>query len=122
LPRLRSNDDNKTLVAIDFAEIQHHPTPRRQPPDNPADIATLKERITALEAEVCAEQRRSAYYRADFDRERNRADCERERANHLIELQDHLVVELGALRTLLEGASRPAVERPWRWWPFRRAG
>jgi len=129
LPRLRTNDSNKTLVAIDFAEIRHHPTPRRQPPDNQLDIAALKERITALEAELCAEQQRSGDYRADFDRERNRADRERERAerereraDHFVELQDHLIVELGALRTLLQEASRPAVERPRRWWPFRRAG
>jgi hypothetical protein len=122
LPRLRTNDSNKTLVAIDFAEIRHHPTPRRQPPDNQADIATLKERSAALEAELRAEQQRSGDYRADFDRgrnradrERERADRERERADHLVELQDHLIVELGALRTLLQEASRPAVERPRRW-------
>jgi hypothetical protein len=174
LPRLRTNDGNKTLVAIDFAEIRHHPTPRLQPPDNQADIATLKERITALEAELCAEQQRSGDYRrdferewiragrereradrlielhqadiatlkeritaleaelcaeqqrsgdyqTDFERERKRADHERERADHLIELQDQLVVELEALRTLLEEASGPVAERPWRWWP-RRAG
>jgi chromosome segregation ATPase len=248
LPRLRTNDGNKTLVAIDFAEIRHHPTPRLQPPDNQADIATLKERITALEAELCAERQRSGDYRAelcaeqqrsgdyqtdfereriradreceradrereradrlielhqadiatlkeripaleaelcaeqqrsgdyrrdferewiragrereradrlielhqadiatlkeripaleaelcaeqqrsgdyqtDFERERNRADHERERADHLIEQQDQLVVELEALRTLLEEASGPVAERPWRWWP-RRAG
>src|SRR5712691_7829855 len=93
LPRLRTDDSNKALVAIDFAEIRHHPTPRRQPPDNQADIATLKERITALEAELCAEQQRSGDYRKDFerewiraDRECERADRERERADRLIEL------------------------------------
>ena len=26
LPRLRTNDSNKILVAIDFAEIRHHDT------------------------------------------------------------------------------------------------
>jgi flagellar motility protein MotE (MotC chaperone) len=181
LPRLRTDDSNKTLVAIDFAEIRHHPTPRHQPADNQADIATLKERITALEAELCAEQQRSGGYRkdferewiradreceradrereradrliashqtdiailkeritaleaelwaeqqrsgdyrTDFERERNRADHECERADHLVELRDQLVVELEALRTLLEEASGPVAERPWRWWP-RRAG
>ena len=121
LPRLRTDDSNKTLVAIDFAEIRHHPTPRRQPPDNQADIATLKERITALEAELCAEQQRSGDYWTDFERERNRADHERERADQLIELRDQLVVELERLRTLLEEASGPVAERQWRWWP-RRAG
>jgi predicted nucleic acid-binding Zn-ribbon protein len=165
----------------DFAEIRHHSTPRRQPPDNQADIATLKERITALEAELCAERHRSGDYRKDFEREwiradreferadrereradrlielhqadidtleeritaleaelwaeqqrsgdcridcereRNRADHERERADHLIEVRDQLVVELEALRTLLEEASGPVAERPWRWWP-RQAG
>ena len=86
-----------------------------------ADIATLKERITALEAELCAEQQRSGDYRTDFERERNCADHERERADQLIELRDQLVVELEGLRTLLEEASGPVTERPWRWWP-RRAG
>jgi hypothetical protein len=121
LPRLRTDDSNKTLVAIDFAEIRHHPTPRHQPADNQADIATLKERITALEAKLWAEQQRSGDYRTDFERERNRADHERERADHLIELRDQLIVELEALRALLEEASGPVSERPWRWWP-RRAG
>ena len=117
----KGHQSNKTLVAIDFAEIRHHPTPRRQPPDNQADIATLKERITALQAELCAEQQRSGDCRTDFERERNRADDERERADHLMEQRDQLVVELEALRTLLEEASGPVAERPWRWWP-RRAG
>src|SRR6516225_1381946 len=57
LPRLRTDDSNKTLVAIDFAEIRHHPIPRRQPPDNQPAIATLKERITALEAELASRPR-----------------------------------------------------------------
>jgi flagellar motility protein MotE (MotC chaperone) len=169
------------LVAIDFAEMQHHPRPRRQRPDNQADIATLKERITGLEAELCAEQQRSGdyrkdferewiradregeradrereradrlielhqadiaalkeritaleaelwaeqqrsgEYRTDFERERNRSNHERERADRLIEVRDQLVLELEALRTLLEEASGPVAERPWRWWP-RRVG
>ena len=117
-------------------EIQHHPAPRRQPPDNQADIIILKERITFLEAELCAEQQRSGDYWMNFERERNhadrereradlereRADRERERADYLTELQDHLVVELGALRALLEKASRPITKRPRYWWSFRRAG
>jgi hypothetical protein len=79
--------------------------PRRQRPDNQANIAILNERIATLEAELCAEQRRSAYDRADFDRERSPTGS-----------GNTPIVELGALRTLLEEVSRPAVERPRRWW------
>jgi hypothetical protein len=62
--------------------------PRRQRPDNQANIAILNERIATLEAELCAEQRQSAYYRADFDRERNRADCEGEHVDRQREHAD----------------------------------
>ena len=79
------------------------------------------ERITALEAELRAEQQRSGDSWTNLERERNRADHERDRADQLIELRDQLVVELEGLRTLLEEASGPVAEREWRWWP-RRAG
>jgi hypothetical protein len=47
-------------------------------------VATLKARIEQLEAELAAEQQRSAGHRADYERERERAD----RADQLVATQD----------------------------------
>src|SRR5262249_39209097 len=62
LPRSRSND-GKTLAAIDLEEIRHKPLPARSPrgPRSVTDVvASLKARIATLEAELVAEQQRSA--------------------------------------------------------------
>ena len=66
-------------------------------------VATLKARIATLEAELVAEQQRSAGHRADFERERERAD-------QLVTTQDRMVAELEALRSLLE-AAQPRIWR-----------
>src|SRR5262249_33253221 len=81
LPRSRSND-GKTLAAIDLKEIRHKPLPARSPRGHRSVttvVATLKARIATLEAELVAEQQRSAGHRADF---------ERERADQLVTTQD----------------------------------
>jgi hypothetical protein len=80
-------------------------------------VATLKARIAALEADVAAEQQRSAGHRADFERERERAD-------RMVTIQDRLIAELENLRSLLEAAQqsvRPVTPRTWREmsWPER---
>src|SRR5690349_13783479 len=57
-----------------------------------------------------AEQQRSAGHRADFERERERAD-------HMVTIQDRLIAELENLRSLLEAAQqsvRPVTPRTWR--------
>ena len=62
LPRSRSND-GKTLAAIDLKEIRHKPLPARSPRGHRSVtnvVATLKARIATLEAELVAEQQRSA--------------------------------------------------------------
>src|SRR5215471_14630 len=103
LPRSRSND-GKTLAAIDLKEIRHKPLPARSPRGHRSVttvVATLKARIATLEAELVAEQQRSAGHRADFERERERAD-------QLVTTQDRMVAELEALRSLLEGAQPAA--------------
>src|SRR5215475_10112074 len=64
-------------------------------------VATLKARIATLEAELVAEQQRSAGHRADFERERERAD-------QLVTTQDRMVAELEALHSLLEAAQQAA--------------
>src|SRR5262249_4073720 len=50
---------------------------------------------------LVAEQQRSAGHRADFERERERAD-------QLVTTQDRMVAELEALRSLLEAAQQAA--------------
>jgi hypothetical protein len=80
-------------------------------------VATLKARIATLEADLAAEQQRSAGHRADFERERERAD-------RMVTIQDRLIAELENLRFLLEAAqqsARPVTPRTWREmsWPER---
>jgi hypothetical protein len=112
LPRSRSND-GKTLVAVDLDEVRHKPLParsRRGPQPVTDQVATLKARVAELEFDLAAEVERSAGHRADFERERNRAD-------RMVTAQDKLIAELEALRALLEAAqatARPVTTRTWR--------
>ena len=64
-------------------------------------VTTLKARIASLEAELAEEKQRSAGHRADFERERDRAD-------RMVTAQDRLVGELENLRTLMEVAQQSA--------------
>jgi chromosome segregation ATPase len=68
LPRSLS-DDGKALVSVDLAEIRHTPG-RRQA----GDVARLTAKVSALEAEIAQLEARAAGHRADFERERERAD------------------------------------------------
>lgn len=63
LPRSLSND-GKALVNVDLAEIRHTP---RSPSLRKAEIETLQAEIARLKASA-------AIHRADFERERDRAD------------------------------------------------
>ena len=130
LPRSRSND-GKTLVAIDLDEIQHKPLPARSPRSHQPDLEVVKavtllhERIKTLEAELATEQQRSGGHRADYERERDRADRERDRADKLVTESLAQLIELMTVREVtarLEGelaALRSPPER--RWWQ-RSAG
>jgi len=119
LPRSHAND-GKTLVAIDLDQLQHKPLPARSPRGHQAVtdvVATLKARIATLEGDLAVEQQRSAGHRADFERERERAD-------RMVTIQDRLIAELENLRSLLEAAqqsARPVTPRTWREmsWPER---
>jgi hypothetical protein len=126
LVRSRGND-GKTLVSIDFAEIQHRPLPARAPAADQAAIPpvseqlplagpslsmpeALKARITALEselttsqAELAAEQQRSAGHRADLERERDRGD-------RLDAALHKTIAEMQAVRALLEAAQAVTTE------------
>jgi hypothetical protein len=73
-------------------------------------VATLKARIAALEADVAAEQQRSAGHRADYERERERADL-------LVRAQEILDIQLKNLRLLLQAERPAAAPRTLReWW------
>jgi len=73
LPRSRAND-GKTLVGVDFSEIQHKALPARPPRGDQAVIQSLKEKINTLQAEIARLEAVAAGHRADFERERDRAD------------------------------------------------
>jgi len=71
LPRSLS-DDGKALVSVDLAEIHHTPQPpgRRQT----GNVALLTAQVEALRADNLQLAAMSAGHRADFERERERAD------------------------------------------------
>ena len=71
LPRSIS-DDGKALVSVDLAEIRH--TPRRPGGPQAGNITLLPAKIDALQAEIARLEARAADHRADFERERERAD------------------------------------------------
>jgi chromosome segregation ATPase len=73
LPRSRAND-GKTLVNIDLTEIQHKALSARSPGGHQAVIASLKAKIETLQAEITRLEATAAGHRADFERERDRAD------------------------------------------------
>jgi hypothetical protein len=70
LPRLLS-DDGKALVSVDLAEIRHTPRP---PGHREAGNVGLAAKIVALQAEIARLETTAAGHRADFERERERAD------------------------------------------------
>src|SRR5205814_6425643 len=70
LPRLLS-DDGKALVSVDLAEIRHTPRP---PGRREAGNVALAAKIMALQAEIARLEATAAGHRADFERERERAD------------------------------------------------
>jgi hypothetical protein len=72
LPRTRSNN-GKTLVAVDLAEIRHT-MPGRSPAGHQPKATALKAKIKALQAELAKLDAVASGHRADFERERDRAD------------------------------------------------
>jgi hypothetical protein len=71
LPRSVS-DDGKTLVSVDLAEIRHTRRPRGR--REAGDVAPLTAGLVALQAEITRLEAIAAGHRADFERERERAD------------------------------------------------
>jgi hypothetical protein len=70
LPRSRS-EDGKALVSVDLAEIRHTPQSGRR---QSGDVAHWPVKVAALEAEIAQLEARVAGHRADFERERERAE------------------------------------------------
>jgi chromosome segregation ATPase len=68
LPRSLS-EDGKALVSVDLAEIKHTPS-RRQA----GDVAQWTTMVAALHVEIAQLEASVAGHRADFERERERAD------------------------------------------------
>jgi len=73
LPRSRGND-GKARISVDLTEIQHKALPARSPGGHQAVIASLKAKIETLQAEVARLEATATAHRADFERERERAD------------------------------------------------
>lgn len=115
LPRSRSND-GKTLVSVDLAELNHSPLPGRSPGGHQAGAAALKAKVEALQAELAALQAELAKmeataggHRADFERERDRAD--KLMAELLRRTADAMSAKETAAR--LDGELTALKARPW---------
>ena len=104
LPRQKAND-GKTLVAVDFSDIRHKPAPtvRR------VDVDALRKRVAELEQLVTKFEAVAAWHRADYERERERAE----------KLAAEIVRVFAELVAAKEKAARPEGElaelraRPW---------
>ena len=70
LRRSRSHD-GKALVTVDLTEIRHTPRP---PNAHQKSTITLEAKIETLQAEIARFEAAAASHRADFERERERAD------------------------------------------------
>jgi hypothetical protein len=66
------SDNGRALVDVDLAEIRFTPRPRASHPGN--DGARLAAKIVVLQAEIARLEATAAGHRADFERERERAD------------------------------------------------
>jgi hypothetical protein len=74
LPRQKAND-GKVLVSVDLSEINHKPLPARSPSDHHPITARLKASIEVLQMELAKVEALASGHRADFERERERADA-----------------------------------------------
>ena len=73
LPRSRAND-GKTLLSVDLTEIEHKLLLARSPAAHRVDTFTLKACIDSLQRELAKVEALAAGHRADFERERDRAE------------------------------------------------
>lgn len=68
LPRSLS-DNGKALVSVDLAEVRHISGPQGGP-----RVGDIVRKVEALQTEIVQLEARAAGYRADFERERERAE------------------------------------------------
>jgi len=66
------SDAGKALVTVDLADIRH--TRRPRPRHEAGNVAAMAARVAALQAEIVRIEATAAAHRADFERERERAD------------------------------------------------
>jgi uncharacterized small protein (DUF1192 family) len=66
------SDDGRALVSVDPAEIRHTPRPRSG--SKAGAVGELAAQVAALQAEITRLEAMAAGHRADFERERERAD------------------------------------------------
>ena len=108
LPRSRAND-GKTLISVDLTEIEHKPLPARSPAGHRVDAFTLKACIDSLQRELAKVEAMAAGHRADFERERDRA--EQLVAELLKVTADRMASK--ELTSQLEGELAALRSRPW---------
>jgi chromosome segregation ATPase len=106
LPRKRAND-GRTLIAVDFSEIQHKPM--AAPPVRRVDIDALRSRVAQLEELVARAEALAERHRADYERERERA--ERLAAELLTLMAEAMAAKEKAAR--IEGELAGLRSRPW---------
>jgi HK97 family phage major capsid protein len=68
------SNDGKALVSVDFDEIQHRPAPPGRSLDDQRTTAALEAKVDTLQAEITRLEAAAASHRADFERERDRAE------------------------------------------------
>jgi hypothetical protein len=73
LPRSLSKD-GKAMVSVDVAEIRHTPLPARVSGDDRPVTGPAGTKVEALQAKIARLEARLAGHRADYERERDRAD------------------------------------------------
>ena len=117
-PAAREND-GKALVSVDLAEINHAPLPA----SHQAVTGPLKAKIETLQAELAKVEATATGHRADFERERDRADklmvdADKLMAELLKMTAETLRAELDAMTAKeatarLEGELAALKARPW---------
>lgn len=120
LPPTRSNN-GKTLVTVDLSEIAHPPTPARSSDGDDAvagEVATLKTRIESLQAELAKLEVTAVGHRADYERERDRAD---RLVAELLKATANLIMTR-EMAAKLEGeiAALRSPPQPMSWWRWLR--
>jgi hypothetical protein len=121
-PAAREND-GKALVSVDLAEINYPPLPAGAPAGHQAVTGALIAKIETLQAELAKVEAMATGHRADFERERDRADklmvdADKLMAELLKMTAETLRAELDAMTAKeatarLEGELAALKARPW---------